>query len=65
MSRINEMCRIIQREGQIGKVQLVMRSGISIVYFEKLKPFLLELHQDKILYDKETKLFKALVSLEA
>ncbi len=64
MSRINDMCRIIQKEGSINKVQLVMRSNISIVYFEKLRPFLLELHQDKIMYDREDKIFKALVRIK-
>jgi len=64
MSRINDMCRTIQKEGTINKVQLVMRSNISIVYFEKLRPFLLELHQDKIMYDREDKVFKALVRIK-
>ena len=65
MSHINDLCRIIQKEGQIDKVDLVMRSRISISLFEKLRPFLLKLHQDKIMYDKDSKLFKALVSLNA
>lgn len=64
MSHINDLCRIIQKEGQINKVQLVMKSRISISLFEKLRPFLLEIHQDKVIYDKDSKLFKALVLVE-
>lgn len=64
MSHINDLCRIIQKEGKISKVHLVMKSRISISLFEKLRPFLLELHQDKIMYDRDDKLFKALVPLK-
>jgi len=64
VQHINDLCRIIEREGKINKVRLVMASKISISYFEKLRPFLLELHQNKIMYDYEDKLFKSLVPVE-
>jgi len=54
------MVQIILKEKAISKVQLVMRSGISISYFEKLKPFMEELFQERIQYDKEMKLWKSL-----
>jgi hypothetical protein len=60
MSHINELCNIIQKAGSINKVHLVMKSRISISLFEKLRPFLLEIHQDKVIYDRDSKLFKAL-----
>jgi len=61
MSRLNEMLRIIQEEKQISKVQLVIKARIGISYFDKLRPFLLELYSDFIRYDRDTKMF---VSLE-
>ena len=55
MSRINKLVEIIEKEGSINKVQIVMKSGISLSYYEKLKPFLEELFPHRIRYDKETK----------
>ena len=60
MSKINRMMEIIQKEGVISKVQLVMRSGISISYYEKLKPFMEELYQHKVQYDKSMKVWKSI-----
>ena len=60
LSRINRLLEIIQKEGAISKIQLVMRSGISISYYEKLKPFLEEIHAYKIRYDKDTKIWHAI-----
>lgn len=60
MSKINKMMEIIQKEETISKVQLVMRSGISISYYEKLRPFLEEIYQHKVRYDKTLKMWKAI-----
>ena len=60
MSKINKMVQIILKEKVISKVQLIMRSGISISYYEKLKPFMEELYENIIQYDKELKLWKSL-----
>lgn len=60
MSKINKMVRIIEREGRIGKVQLIMASGISISYYDKLKPFMEELLPHVVRYDKETKTWQAI-----
>ena len=58
MTKINRLVEIIQKNKTISKVQLVMASGFSISYFEKLRPFLLEIYQHKIEYDPIDKLFK-------
>lgn len=60
MRKINKLREIILKEGTIGKVQLVMRSGISISYYEKLKPFLEEIYQHDIQYDKNTRVWKSI-----
>ena len=64
MSKINRLAEIIQKEKKISKVQLVMASGISISYFEKLRPFLLEIYQEQIRYDKESKMFESIKALK-
>jgi len=60
MSQIRKMAQIILKAGKISKVRLVMNSGISISYYDKLKPFMEELFEDKIYYDKESKLWKTI-----
>ena len=62
MSKIRKMVQIILKAGTISKVRLVMNSGISISYYDKLKPFMEELFEDKIRYDKELKIW---ISIEA
>ncbi len=54
------MVEIIQKEGVISKVQLVMNSRISISYYEKLKPFMEELYQHKVQYDKSMRVWRAI-----
>ena len=60
MSKINRMVEIIQKEGIISKVRLVMRSGISISYYDKLKPFMEEIYAHKVRYEKDTKTWQSL-----
>lgn len=60
LKKINKMVSIIEREGTISKVRLVMLSGISISYYEKLKPFMEEIYSHKVQYDKSTKVWKAI-----
>ena len=55
MSKMNRMVECIRKEGRITKVQLVMKSGISISYYEKLKPYMEEIFQHSIRYDKESR----------
>lgn len=57
MSKINKLVEIILREGAITKIRLIMISGISISYYEKLKPFLEEIYPHKVQYDKTTKIW--------
>jgi len=58
MSKINKLRDIIRKNKKIGKVQLVMASGMSISYFNNIRPFLLEIYQHEIEYDPIDKLFK-------
>jgi len=51
MSRINRLVEIIQREKKISRVNLILASGISISYFDKLKPFMLSIYAEQITYD--------------
>jgi len=51
MSRINRLVEIIQREKKISRVNLILASGISISYFDKLKPFMLSIYGEQITYD--------------
>ena len=60
MSKINRLKEIILREKRISKVRLVMTSGISNSYYEKLKPYLEELFSHSIRYEKETKTWNAI-----
>lgn len=60
MRKINRLRDIILKEGSISKIQLIMISGISISYYEKLKPFLEELYLHQVQYDKITRIWKAL-----
>jgi hypothetical protein len=64
MSRLNEILRIIQEEKRISKVQLVLKTRISISYFDKLRPFLMELYGDFIRYDKDEKVFISLTAAQ-
>lgn len=60
MRKINRLVEIILKEKTISKVRLVMQSGISISYYEKLKPFLEELYSHRVQYDKFTTTWKAI-----
>ncbi len=60
MSKINRLKEIILREKRISKVRLVMTSGISNSYYEKLKPYLEELFPLSVRYEKETKTWNAI-----
>lgn len=60
MTKINRLMEIIEKEKVISKVRLVMQSRISISYYEKLKPFLEEIYQHKVRYDKSDKMWRAI-----
>ena len=51
MSRINRLVELIQKNKKISRVDLIMASGMSISYFDKLKPFLLNIYQEQIRYE--------------
>ena len=60
MRKINRLVEVILNEKTISKVRLVMQSGISISYYEKLKPFLEEFYSHRVQYDKFTTTWKAI-----
>lgn len=60
MRKMERMVQIIEREGVISKVQLVMKAMISISYYEKLKPFMEELYAHRVQYDKDTRTWRAI-----
>ena len=62
MSKMNRMVETIKRERKISKVRLVMQSGISISYYEKLKPFVEELFGDFVRYNKDDRMWEAIES---
>ena len=64
MSRINRLVETIQKNGPISNIGLVMKSGISISYFEKLRPYLKEIYNHKVRYDKETKTWRSITQEE-
>ncbi len=61
LTKINRLLHIIENNSPISKVELVMKSGLSISYFEKLKPFLEEIYVDKVRYDKSTKCWSSII----
>lgn len=64
MSKMNRMIEIIKKEKKISKVQLVMRAGISVSYYDKLKPFLEEIFTHVVKYNKETKMWEVVETLD-
>lgn len=64
MTQINRLMEIIVKEGSISKVRLVMRSRISISYYEKLKPFLEEIYPHKVRYEKEARTWHKVIQEE-
>ena len=63
MSRINRLVEIIQKNKKISRVDLIMASGISISYFDKLKPFMLSIYQEQIRYENGT--FESIKTVKA
>ena len=62
MSRINRLVEIIQKEKKVSRINLIMASGMSISYFDKLKPFLLTIYQEQIRY--ENGIFESIKSVK-
>ena len=62
MSRINRLVELIQKNKKISRVDLIMASGMSISYFDKLKPFLLTIYQEQIRY--ENGIFESIKSVK-
>ena len=57
MSKINRMMELIKKNGKIDKYNLVMQSGLSISYYEKLKPFMERIFSHNISYDKTSQMW--------
>ena len=64
MTRINRIVEQIEKNSPISRVKLIMACGISVSYFDKLKPFILELYPHKVRFDAETKLWYKMESGE-
>ena len=62
MSRINRLVELIQKNKKISRVDLIMASGMSISYFDKLKPFLLNIYEQQIRY--ENGIFESIKSVK-
>ena len=62
MSKMNRMVETIRKEKKISKVRLVMQSGISISYYEKLKPFVEELFANSVRYNRDERMWEAIES---
>ncbi|HUL14339.1 MAG TPA: hypothetical protein VLT63_00035, partial [Candidatus Acidoferrum sp.] len=60
----NMLLGIIRREGTISKVNLIMKSGLSISYYNNLKPFLEEIYPHLVQYDRTTKLWRHKANVE-
>lgn len=59
MKRMNRLVDIIRKNGSINKIQLVIVSGISNSYYEKLKPYMLEMFHD-LSYDRTTQIWSVI-----
>ena len=62
MSRINRLVELIQKNKKMSRVDLIMASGMSISYFDKLKPFLLNIYEEQIRY--ENGIFESIKSVK-
>ncbi len=63
MSILSNLARIVREKKTITRRQLILASGFSISYCEKLLPYLTELFTD-IIYDKSTKTYQAIQTEE-
>ncbi len=64
MSKINKIIEVIEKNAPISKVHLVIKTGMSISYFDKIKPFVEEIYPHKVRWDKETKLWYVVSSTD-
>lgn len=64
ISNINRLLGIIRKESAIDKYNLVMKSGLSISTYDKLKPFLESVYKHNVEYDRKTKIWKWLEQIE-
>ncbi len=55
MRILNDMRNLIVKEGAINKYDLMIRSEISVSYYDKLSPILQHLYGPRIEYDRRSK----------
>ena len=60
MHLLAQLVAHIEKRGTISNTNLVMECRISIAYFDKLKPYLKDLYEHRISYDKPSKTWIAL-----
>lgn len=53
MRMLQTMHSLIKEEAPISKIEVILRTSVSITYYDKLKPFLVHLYKD-IAYDTKT-----------
>lgn len=51
--KIKEIIDIIQENSPVSTVQTILKSRISVLYFEKLKPLVIKRSNDMVQYDEE------------
>lgn len=59
MFKMSRLVGIIRNKGSIDRIDLVIESGISNSYYEKLKPYILRLFKD-IEYDRATRTWRTI-----
>ncbi len=57
IKRLEKIVKIIKENSPISNVQIVLKSQLSISYFDKLRPFVIELYSDIIQWRKDEKLW--------
>ena len=56
---MERMMRIIMNHGRINRFELIEAANISISKYNQLKSFFEQKYEDRILYNKETKMWSA------
>jgi len=63
MSRLGHLAKLVRENKTISRRQLILGSGISISYCEKLLPYIPELFTD-IIFEKSTNTYQAIQAEE-
>ena len=61
MKKMNAMVAEIKKSKSIDRIQLVMRTGISVSTYDKLRPYMAEIFKHSVAYDATEKTWRSLV----